>query len=71
MNFLEGGPNVTSVYGSIKRGEKSERLALEVEGKLSKAQWELFKAELTPVLRKYRLKFGDLQIKKSKKKKSG
>lgn len=61
--------NVTVVYGSIKRGEKNERIALEVEGKLSKDQWERFKAELEPVLKKYGLKFGDLQIKRTKKKK--
>ena len=60
-----------NVYGSIKRGEKNERIALEVEGKLSKDAWQRFKAELEQLLKKYGVKFGDLQIKKTKKKKRG
>ena len=57
------------IYGGIKRGRKSERIALEVEGKLSKDDWERFKAELEQLLKKYGLKFADLHITKKKKKK--
>ena len=69
---------MTTVYGSFKRGVKAARLAIEVSGKLSKGQWERFKAELAPVLRKYGIKVSQLAITKQapkkkakKKKKSG
>jgi hypothetical protein len=66
-----GGAKVTKVYGSIKRGKRTERMALEVDGKLSPNDWERFKAELEQILKKYGIKFGSLQIRKSKKKKRG